>query len=184
LQTWHVDVAGVCALVALAAVTYWGVIGPTFERRDRHDKEVGELRDEEGKARRLQAALRTSDASLAGVQRAIAARRLALEPASRLNERLSRLTDLAGHAGVQVDMIEPGKEQAGPMYTSVPIRLSGRGSYGQVVRLLVDLRRQMPDGAVDEVTLVAPPSATAPVATFSIGLTWHAAPPEAPVARK
>jgi Tfp pilus assembly protein PilO len=184
LQTWHVDVSGVCAAALLLAVAYFGLIGPTLDRRVRQEAEAAELREATDKGRQLQSARRTADERLAGVERAIAARRLPLEPTSKLNERLSRLTELAGRARVQVDTVEPATEHVTPMYTKVPIRLCGRGGYGDVVRFLADLRRQMPDNAVDEVTLVAQPSATSPTATFTVSLTWHAAPPPSPVARK
>jgi Tfp pilus assembly protein PilO len=185
LRPWHVDLAGGCAAALLAAVAYFGVIGPTLDQRVRRAAQADELREETEKGRELQRALRASEARLAAVERATASPKFRLEPASRVNERLSRLTELATAAGVQVDTIEPAKEQAATMYTRVPIRLSGRGKYGDVVRFLVALRRQVPDNAVDEMTLVAQPSPSSPVATFTLGLAWHAAPPAAgPVARK
>jgi Tfp pilus assembly protein PilO len=176
LRTWHLDLSGGSIALLLAAAAFFAVIRPTIQADRERQAQAVELKAEGQRRRDAEYALVASKDQLANAQAYIADLKLHLAPISRMNQDLSNLTELATRSGLQVDAVEPGREEAGPSFTTVGIRLSGRGSYRNFVAFLLRLRDAMPDHAATQIELSAQPAAGDTTATFSLGLTWYAAP--------
>ena len=95
-------------------------------------------------------------------------------PCSRRSDRLSALSSLASDQGLQVEAIEPGEASGSVRYSTIPIRINGRGKYPQLVKFLRALREELPDTSVTDVNLSGGGSTTS--ATFTLNLLWYAAP--------
>jgi len=175
-RVWHVDCAGVLAVLALTTCAYAFGIRPLVERRQEESERARELQGETAKRAELEAALRASAARLADTQRFLTAHQLVLRSTTALNAQLARLTALATGAGLQVDSLEPGREEPGPNCTAVSIRLAGRGDYRTLIKFLGELRAQAPDSSVVQFSLSAPPSPSHPTVAFGLSIVWYAAP--------
>ena len=81
---------------------------------------------------------------------------------------------LAANQGLQVEAIEPGEASGSVRYSTVPIRINGRGKYPQFAKFLRALREELPDTSVTDINLSGGGSTTA--ATSTLNLLWYAAP--------
>lgn len=175
-RVWHIDCVGLLAAMALSTCVYALGIRPIVERRQEDAERSRELQTEMTKRAELETALRASTARLSDVQRFLTAHRLVLRPTNAMNEQLSRITALATAVGLQVDSLEPGREEPGPHCTAVSIRLAGRGDYRTLHKFLGELRAQAPDSSVVQFSLSAPPAPSHPTVTFGFSIVWYAAP--------
>ena len=72
------------------------------------------------------------------------------------------------------EAIEPGEASGSVRYSTVPIRINGRGKYPQFAKFLRALREELPDTSVTDINLSGGGSTTA--ATSTLNLLWYAAP--------
>jgi Tfp pilus assembly protein PilO len=176
-----VDAAGIGCCAAASLVFYWLVVLPFFQRQAAVARQSHEVQVQQEKAAELKAAVARTRAQLAAAQAELAAGATPLEPASHVNRRVARLTQLFAACGLEVDDIQIGKVSQGP-YDVVPITVVGRGSYGQCTRLFHTLHVACPDMSVAQIELAANPAQTATEATFHLDFMWHALPGGTPVA--
>ena len=97
-----------------------------------------------------------------------------LQPASRINRRIAKLTDLAVRNGLSVDEIRPGETVRSAQHTMVPIHLRGSGAYPTWSAFLHQLTETFQDTSVDSFELSGHPGSPSKPATFQIDLVWHA----------
>lgn len=176
LKSWQIDVGGALVAVLLTCAAYWLKVGPDLQHHDDARARAGQLHAETDKRRQFEASLRAADDQLKSVHQYVARHKFALQSSTRLNEHVSALGDLAARAGLQLDGVEPGRETVGPSYTTVPIRMTGRGRFQQIVSYLASVRAAMPDKGVSGWEIAANPSPHAPTAGFTFNLVWYAAP--------
>ncbi len=79
--------------------------------------------------------------------------------------------------------MQPGAVSVDSRYATLPIRLSGTGSYRDCVLFLHNLREQLRDTGVSTLSLSGNPEAPAAPATFQFELLWYASPPSEASAR-
>lgn len=122
------------------------------------------------------------------LNRDLAAHAVQLRPATALNEQLGAVTALAQRAGLRVQQVSPGKAGAGARYTTVPVRVTGSGTYPAVASFLAALHEHEPTTAVAGVTIhgegggtgpVSPAAGSARAAAFTLDLVWYALPAKA-----
>lgn len=167
--------AGACGLMT-AGAWFFGV-DPAMAKRDAAAADFAELDDRQHKAKGLADNLATARRQLADTNRQVDALPLRLEPAAAVNARLSRLAHAAWETGLGVDEIQPGPAADGPFYQTVPIRVSGTGTYPTCAAFLHQLRMQFPDTAVRSFDCINPsPARDKPMATYRLELVWYTAP--------
>jgi Tfp pilus assembly protein PilO len=179
LRAWHVDAIGLTAVIALTAAAYCLIVQPSLDRRRDRETRAADLATEAAKRRDLDLNLKTSADNLKSVLAFIKDHKVDLESTQRTNEHLARLTDLAARAGLHVDTVEPGNEEPGPHYTTVPIRITGHATAKDFANFLTRLRQQQPDHGITDLTLTGQPATTETPATFTLTLLWYAAPKSA-----
>jgi len=89
---------------------------------------------------------------------------------------LTAICALATECGLAPEAIEPQQQVAEPLFATITLRLSGRGSYQSCVRFLQKLQKDMPHNTIAGIELSAAPSSADPNVTFTFQLVWHAAP--------
>jgi len=167
--------AGACGLMTAGAWLFG--VDPALAKRDAAAADQTELTDRRQKAKSLADNLATARRQLADTTREVDALPLRLEPAAAVNARLARLAHVAGETGLGVDEIQPGPPVDGPFYQTVPIRVSGTGTYPTCAAFLHQLRRQFPDTAVKSFDCINPsPARDRPQATYRLELVWYTAP--------
>src|SRR5437868_5910865 len=127
-QLWRTDACGIAIIAGLTAVAYFSQIAPAIDRHEQAKAQAAQLVADQSKARELERSLIALKDHLEKSQQAAAGSQLTLEPATQLNTRLARLTDLAAHNGLQVDVIESGATRMQPRYSTIDIRIAGRGT--------------------------------------------------------
>jgi Tfp pilus assembly protein PilO len=177
------DAAGLAILAGLSAAAYYGLVSPTLRRHEQAGAQALELRSEQTKARDLERSLRSITDRLDATQRQLQAAHFALEPASRLNDRLAELTELAGANQIQVDTIESGALTALERYSTIAIRISGRGSYRSCAAMLSQMRTTMRDVGVVTMQLGSSGGTTDINASFTLDLLWYTQPQPKPAVR-
>ncbi len=100
-----------------------------------------------------------------------------------LNNRLARVAALATGRGLDIADIRPGAASFGSHCTTVPISLTGSGSFDNCVRYLHQLREQFRDTAVISVKLNGNPEDALAPASFQLELRWYADPELTPAAK-
>jgi Tfp pilus assembly protein PilO len=165
----------VCA--AMAAGAYLFGVRPASARYDDYVARQAELRAARQKAANLLGVRNATQNQLNAVNDALQKLTLRLEPASTVNQRLSKLTDLATReCQLVIDEMRPMPPADGADYQTVPILIAGSGTYPNCAKFLHRLRRDFPDTAVKSFeTTNNSSSPDNPTATFQVDLVWHAA---------
>ena len=176
LSPWRIYLCGAVVCAALSAGAYLAGVRPAVRRHAEQVARRAELRDRKHKAAGLAAELQNARTQLSAVNEALRSRSLRLQPASRVNDRISDLTKLTEGSGLTIDEMRPAGVVEGRDYKTVAILVAGNGTYPACAAFLHRLRERFPDMAVRsfETTNNSTPPET-PAATFQFDLTWHAA---------
>ena len=172
-REWRLDAIGVAIFIALTVLGYLLEFEPALRDREAMRAGLAELADKRETISRLQGTIHSTSAQIAALQTA-QEKELKLLPPAQINDRLSALSSLASEQGLQVEAIEPGEASGSVRYSTVPIRINGRGKYPQFAKFLRTLREELPDTSVTDINLSGGGSTTA--ATFTLNLLWYAAP--------
>ncbi len=175
-----IDLIGLAVLAAMTAAVGAGSLAPLLHAHAAQklaESRVEELRFESHKLHEQRADL---EANAARLQEELASLHIDVEPISRLNSRLSRLTELAKRRGLTLDRIAPDAPQRATKATLVPIRMEGRGSFPSCRDWISDLRSAFPDVSVSGLQITRDRSPAAESAAFVFELVWYAAPTSQP----
>jgi Tfp pilus assembly protein PilO len=173
---WKIYAGGavVCALLSAGAYAFGA--RPAIAAYHEHVDQQSELRGAKQKAANLLGTLNSSRTQLTAVNDALNNLTLRLEPATTINQRLSRLTALANASDLKIDEVRPGAIAEATDYQTVPILIAGSGTYPACAKFLRELRKTFPDTAVRSFeTTNNSSSPDSPAATFQFDLVWHAA---------
>lgn len=171
-----IDAAGAAALLLLAGLAWLFGVRPAQDRlaeaarlADAVSERAGEL---DGLERRRSALTQQA----ARARRDLDAEPLELLPGARLNARLAELAVLVERTGMVVDSTEVDTGRAETWYEAIPVRLVGRGSFPDCVRLLHRLHGEMPDIGVEGLHVSGNPAAEEAPGRYRLSLVWYAAP--------
>lgn len=170
---WRMDSIGVAVFVVLTAIAYFIEFEPAMRDRDALSAGSAALAEKRDTIAKLQSTIHTINGQIQAQQTA-QANELKLQPPAQINDRLSTLSTLATDHGLTVEAIEPGEGTTAVRYSTVPIRINGRGKYPQVARFIHALRTELPDTAVTDISIAGGGGDTAP--TVTLNLLWYAAP--------
>jgi Tfp pilus assembly protein PilO len=175
VRNWRIDVMGITACALFTGVCYAGLIRPVSANRLAYAELQPQLAERAQAVKDARAGLAALQAELDATKKQLSDLPLELEPASRVNSRLARLTDLAAEMGIEVHQVQPDPARAGKRYDVVEIALSGSGDYGQVTRFMRRLHDTFADTAIVTFDLKSG-GATVAAAQFDIGLAWYTLP--------
>ncbi|MGH7130762.1 MAG: hypothetical protein ACREJO_02320 [Phycisphaerales bacterium] len=175
---FRVDAAGVSVLLLASGLAYALAVYPYVQRSERAEAlrlELEQARDSMEKARESQKAADLRLAELLGKKSAAP---LVLEPVSRLNDRMTRLAELARSpaAGLKLQETAASAPNADVRCTTVPLKLTGSGTYVGVSAFLAQLHQEFRDLRVMSLKVSGNPGKDDVTAVFSVELVWYAAP--------
>lgn len=177
LTCWTIFAAGAGVCAAVSLVLWFAVLSSALQQRDARRAMSAELTARRQKAGQAAGALARARREAAAVEKTLEKTALRLEPATRVNDRLSRLTALANACGLSVDEVQPGRTVDGPHYQTVALRLAASGNYPAAARFLHRLHDAFPDTGVRTMeTNNASPNPLVPAVAFRVDLLWYAAP--------
>jgi len=151
------DICATLLLAALTAAAWRGVLQPALSRS------AGEI-----EAAREVVAHRADSADLARqLSAAQSDLRLTRDALSVFNQpgwtdsdrsrRIELVYTAARNAGVQVEGVEPSDAERVGGRRVLPMRLSGRGEYVSILRVIADIRRNQPDVVIRTMDIVSLP---------------------------
>lgn len=171
---WQIDALAAGALLAATAGAYFLIVEPDNEARARERERLAALGPREELREQMSMALRRARDRLEGLRAELERSPLRLEPVSRLNQRLARITALATEQGLGLDQVAPGNQSSGADAVVVEMRLVGRGGFEEARAFLARLHAEFADMAVSEFHLGGTP-AQPDSGTFLLNLAWYAA---------
>lgn len=176
LRAWHVDTIAVLVVVVMIAAWYGFLVRPVLARRADALAAVAQLEARRESATRIRAERQDLEKRLDEARRAAAAQSVQLEPRSRVNQRLDRLTSLAQTCGVEVERLAPGATAESARHGTMALRLTGRAPYASCAQLVCQLHSLFNDTALTSLKLAAAPSSTDQPVTIELELLWFTAP--------
>lgn len=171
----EVDGAGVVVAIVLSGLFYFMGLKPLLDRQHTEILQDRQLEIQRAKNDQGERSLQTLREHLALVQAEIADSPQKLEPLHALNDRLARITALAAVRGLDIADIRPGAATTSLHYKTVPILLTGSGSYVNCVRYLHQLHEQFTDTTVTSLRMTGTPEDRDTAPSFQFELRWYAA---------
>ena len=175
-RAWHFDVAGGAICVALAVGGYCLVYLPVKQQRIDLEQVREELTIQQESARKLTLTNEMLQGQLRRARRELAEGSVELHPIERFNRRLAVITELVETAGMTIDQTEHGEPRAGRYYQTVPVRVTGLGTYSQCAAFMHELNASAPDVGIAAFELSGNPAAPNTPAEIALDLQWYAAP--------
>ncbi len=178
---------GVVALLLLVGASVAGV-RPLLAHRAAAQELSAAMTDARNRSDAARAQLGTVRERAASLKRELAENAVSLRPASALNEQLGTVTALAQRVGLRVQQVSPGKATVGTRSTTVPVRVTGSGTYPAVASFLAALHEGEATTAVAGVSIRSEGGAQGPLntvdgsspgAAFTLDLVWYALPAKA-----
>jgi len=166
--------AGTC--VVIAAAGYLLGIRPAVQQRMTLSEARTALVDQERRAAEAENEVYKLKGRLADLQNRLSTMDVRLDTADRINTRFERITKLADQNGLALNQMAPGMTASGDRFVTVPIRMSGTGTFGGCVAFLGTLVKDYRDLGVSGFHLAAMQQPGRTDATFAFDLTWYAAP--------
>lgn len=173
---WTMDAFALLLIVVLGAMAYVMQIGPLLSRRQQAQAQAAQLLQKQSELQQSERTLRRLKDQLQAIQSATEQSQLKLEPVSQLNQKLAHLTALAGEHGLQVDTIESGQTADFARYSTVAIRISGRGAYRNCAAFVGRFPASMPDVGVASFRMVCVNPDDDANTTFVFDLLWYTSP--------
>lgn len=179
-QLIRMDLAALVAAAGAALLFFSFGLRPVLYLQDRHAAQKTQLESQQSEVALMMIRAGDLKKELAEVRAALSQSPVQLEPASTINNRISRLAELAAGHGLKVNEVQPAEPVYGGNSGSVPIRLNGTGGYRDWATFLHALSKSFPDTAVDSFQLSGRQEVAASPPEFQVNLVWHVTPKQAP----
>jgi Tfp pilus assembly protein PilO len=172
----YLDLAGAAIVLAVGAIAYWAVIAPANNSRQALAEQRKSLQESEKAIRETDTATANLRQEFSQLRADLAANPVKLGASSSINSEISHLTELATGLGLKVAEIQPGEATYFRQYGTVPIHLSGTGSFGAWTGFAHRLCIDCPDVWVDSFALNGKPENPGAYADFAVDLVWFVQP--------
>ncbi len=180
-KVWHIDAAGAGICAVLTGIAVLVVVMPVVRKQTDHAALRADVAQQRQLAAQFDESERLLRRELEAVQEELASSQLHLQPTMYLNTRMALIVEVASATGIVIDETRSGTVKVGPRYQTVPIHLSGTGSYSDSASFLHQLHLTLPDTGVVGLELSGKPDKPDTPATFRFDLIWYAAPARAAV---
>jgi Tfp pilus assembly protein PilO len=196
-KVMRIDAAGLLLTAALAGAAYVVGVEPVYSENARIEQKRRLIEEQSRNASDAEQLVMRERGRLQEYRQRLAATSVRLEPVSRLNQRLVKISQLVEKHALAVQAMDPGVATSDPeigTFRIVPIRLSGSGTFVGVAAFVRELAETYKDVKVRTLSLSAPAVSTSPdlsaegsekaggaagpsaAASFVIELRWYAAP--------
>jgi Tfp pilus assembly protein PilO len=170
----HAIGAGCC--LALTVAGYLLVARPVIRTQLDQASLRAELLGQQQKLVELDRAERALENKRHRIEQDLAHDQLRLQGVGHLNRRLALIVDSAVASDIVLNETRSGTITAGQMYQTVPISLTGTGSYPGFAAYLRRLHERLPDTCVVSFELAGNPGREDTPGRFRYDLLWYAAP--------
>lgn len=184
LPLWQVDAMAAAVICLGAGVWYFAGLSPLVEARATRQNLETELAGEKDALQKQSALIKRREQMLEEAKAQILASRVQLLPPDQINQQVAKLTEMASGIGLSIDEIKPLGPAPQERFTTVPIKVSGVGSYEAVTKFMERLRSDFHDTGVSGFALGGSPEKPDEILKFELNLVWYAAPLQGAVQKK
>ena len=177
VDEFRVALFGIAAIIVMSGVAYFAEFAPIVHDRDSYVQSVADLNAKQQTLDHLQGFVSCTAQQQVKTLSDQQASELKLQPAQQINDRISMISSIATDQGLVLESTEPGNAIPQQRYSTVAIHITGHGGFRQCVKFLRELRRQLPDVAVNDVGLAG--GADGGTVNLTLSLVWYAAPDSA-----
>ena len=168
-------IGGGCCL-ALTVAGYLLVARPVIQTQLEQASLSAELLGHQQKLAELDQDERILENQRYRIEQELAQDRLSLQGVKHLNRRLALIVDSAVASDIVLNETRSGTITDGQMYQTVPISLTGTGTYPGFAAYLRRLHERLPDTCVVSFELSGNPGREDTPGRFRYDLLWYAAP--------
>ena len=179
LRCWHIDAIGLLACALLTGVAYVAVVSPVLQKHSERSELRTQLAEKRDRITSLSLMERQLARQVAQLGEDLALSEVRLEPPQYLNTRMALIVELASATGIVINQTRAGEVRPGERYQTVPIFISGSGSYSKSAAFIHLLRDRLPDTGVVSFQLSGNPGKPESTGAFRFELIWYAAPTRA-----
>ncbi len=179
LRCWHIDALGLLACALLTGVAYVAVVSPVLQKHSDRSALRAQLADKHDRTISLRQMERQLGGQVEALRKDLALSEVRLEPPQYLNTRMALIVELASATGIVINETRSGEVRPGERYQTVPIFISGSGSYSKSAAFIHVLRNRLPDTGVVGFELSGNPGKPEATGAFRFELIWYAAPARA-----
>ena len=179
LRCWQIDALGLLACAVLTAVAYVAIVSPVLQKHSERSALRTELAEKSDRIGALGKMERQLEGQVAALREDLATSAVRLEPPQYLNTRMALIVELASATGIVINQTRAGEVRSGERYQTVPIFISGNGSYSKSAAFIHMLRERLPDTGVVGFELSGNPGRSEATGAFRFELIWYAAPARA-----
>lgn len=179
LRCWHIDVLGLLACALLTGVAYVAVVSPVLQKHSERSALRAQLAEKHDRTISLSQMERQLGGQVAQLREDLALSEVRLEPPQYLNTRMALIVELASATGIVINETRAGEVRPGERYQTVPIFISGSGSYSKSAAFIHVLRNRLPDTGVVGFELSGNPGRAGATGAFRFQLIWYVAPASA-----
>ncbi len=172
----HIHAIGGGCCLALTVAGYLLVAGPVIQTQLEQVSLRAELLGHQQRLAELDRAERVLENKRHRIEQDLADDRLSLQGIGHLNRRLALIVDSAVASDIVLNETRSGTITAGQMYQTVPISLTGTGSYPGFAAYLRRLHERLPDTCAVSFELSGRPGREDTPGRFRYDLLWYAAP--------
>lgn len=167
-------VGGVTALLLISGAGYLAGVRPLMAARVDAWQVERSIADRRAKVDALRADLASAKSEVELTQKQLTTANIPLLDNTLINTQLAKLGLAGEEAGLVVSETTPAPPEEGKGLVRYPIRLSGKGRYGDFTTFLTKLRSNMPDTVVLGFTMSGRSETPDEPASFSVDLLWYA----------
>ena len=179
LRCWHIDALGLLTCALLTGIAYVAVVSPVLQKHSERSALRAQLAEKRDRTISLSQMERQLGGQVAAPKKELALSAVRLEPPQYLNTRMALIVELASAAGIVINQTRAGEVRPGERYQTVPIFISGSGSYSKSAAFIHLLRDRLPDTGVVSFQLSGNPGKPESTGAFRFELIWYAAPTRA-----
>lgn len=171
-----VDAGGVGLCVVGLLLLFFAGIRPNLHLKQAAAVQMTQMQTQREKVAELQGQAVELATELDDTRKSLNDTVLHLIPASKVNRRISEMTELATDSKLRIDGIEPSRPIKGPLCDTVPLVLSGRGRFSDCTKFLHNINKTFPDISVESFELIGNPANLSTTVKFRVHLLWYASP--------
>jgi hypothetical protein len=170
-----IDAAGVVVVTLMSGLFFMGAVLPAINANADRAAVLQAVELSRTEIHRVREQANDVGTYAAKLEADLASTRVEIEPLTRLNARLARLTELASSKSLVLDRLAPGTPTKGVKATLVPIRVEGKGSFLNARQWIAVLRQEFPDISIVGLEIARDQPQSENASRFSFDLIWYAA---------
>jgi hypothetical protein len=174
--------AGACgALALIGLLVFWVGIRPIFDAEDKQRQLGGQLTESRHQLSARREEYSQVNMAIEATRERLKRSAVVLHTADGLAARQEEVSRAVVNAGIELEQLMVGTAVRGSLLDTIPLHLSGKGTFPQVVAIMHELRTEFPDMAITSFqmsgagTVAGTSEKSEPTVRFLLDIAWYTA---------